>query len=347
MAVSLKKFIGYSFVIVFLVSCVTETVSDNPGSITPQISRSQPNIATPKPNQKNTNLPDFLLIPTTTPNQTQTTVSNEVMATYSAIQTLVSQYPRICNDTYSAPRFSPDGLWMKEVCYSEENQDLVLALSNKENHTVWKFPYKDYSLQIVGIPYGGMDILHWSGDGRYVYFFSYLGGDGGECFYYYGPDRGSGLFRVDLQTGRTVTVFPPSDVNGWYGFSISPTDQHLVYGVKARDLNLLDMTTGRTIKVSSDERIDETGAYLWSDDGLNLVYSSLTRDSNGEIENYSLRLVDARTGSERTLLESPENCFVALSWDKKNILMIKKDYSESLIEFDLHTNTIVNEATLP
>jgi hypothetical protein len=63
---------------------------------------------------------------------------------------------------------------------------------------------------------------------------------------------------------------------------------------------------------------------------------------------YSLRLVDAQTGSERILLESPDKCFAARSWSDNNILTIEsydKNYDRTSVEYDLNLNKIISGAT--
>jgi Tol biopolymer transport system component len=192
------------------------------------------------------------------------------------------------------------------------------------------------------MPDGGMSVVHWTKDGRSAYFYSFLGGDGGECFYS-GGDRGSGLFRIDLQSGQTMPILSPNTNFWWYGFSVSPTDRRLVYGVQAKDLKILDITTGELISINSASNFDEGGGFLWSSDGLKLVYSALRQ--NGEVYNYSLRLVDTQSGSERILLESTQDCFEAVEWTKGNVLTIEKDYGKEVIEFDLNSNSIIRETT--
>jgi len=178
-----------------------------------------------------------------------------------------------------------------------------------------------------------------------VYFLSSIGGSGAECFYYYrNSERGEGLFRLDLQTGQTNAVFPPS--NGWYSFAFSPTDRRLVYGLSARDLKILDLTTGEIVDVASGSDNYETGGYLWSPDGLQLVYSVLTRDEQDERDKYSLRLVDARSGIEQILFEAPDQCFSAVSWITNDVFVFERygsDDGRTLIEYDL--NTFIHEST--
>jgi len=57
-----------------------------------------------------------------------------------------------------------------------------------------------------------------------------------------------------------------------------------VYGEQAKDLKFLDLMDGKKSKITSEESNYETGGYLWSSDGIQLVYSLLTYDEPGERE---------------------------------------------------------------
>ncbi len=150
----------------------------------------------------------------------------------------MSQFPRICKDNYYQSGYSHDGLWLVELCYSENDQDLIMTLSNRKTQVLWKLLYQDYLPKMDFVPDGGMSVVHWSNDGRYTYFTAFLGGDGGECFYGNQLETGTGLFRLDLQTGRTTAILPPNDSYYWYSFSVSPTDRRLVYGVHSLNLKI-------------------------------------------------------------------------------------------------------------
>src|SRR5215211_7236137 len=139
----------------------------------------------------------FTPSPSISPSQTQPVFDQAIYdGTLVAAQTRVAQFPSVCKEGYSHQNFSPNGLWMEELCYSAEDQDLILTLSNSENQILWKLLYQDYLPPMDFIPDGGMSVVHWSNDGRYAYFNSFLGGDGGECFVD-GWDSGAGLFRLD------------------------------------------------------------------------------------------------------------------------------------------------------
>ena len=226
-----------------------------------------------------------------------------------------------------------------------------MRLSNSETKTLWKVPYQDYIPHTGFIADGEISVTHWSNDGRYAYFSSYSHGSGGEC-YVLNTKGGFGLFRIDLQNGKITHVLPLNDNSKWYGFSFLPTDQRLVYlnyKDHERDLEILQLATGEAISISSVSDFNEGGGFLWSQDDLMLVYSTVfhTNISENMEVKYTLRLVNTQTGNERILLKSPRNCYTAISWTEDNILTLTKNYNESLIEFDLNSNSIISETATP
>lgn len=274
-------------------------------------------------------------------------------STQTVFQTEVAKFPRLCpNDTpYFSEKtesFSPDGLWLGEPCLSSEDKDFVLTFSNKKTQVTWKMFYHDY-IPNVGFADGGMRMAHWSSDSKYVYFHTWLGGSVGECFYE-GYDTGVGLFRVDLQTGQPKEVLPLFNENSvWYGFSFSPTDRWLVYGIRTLDLVIVDIITGESINVAHEKDFSQGGGYIWSPDGLRFVYSTVKYRPNhvGGREGYTLRLVDAKTGVERILLESKTSCYLVKEWKDNNVLLIEydyddKNYNRAIMEYDLDSNTIIS-----
>jgi hypothetical protein len=274
--------------------------------------------------------------------------------TQSVFQTAIAQFPHRCPDDipYYSDRtesFSPDGLWLGELCLNFKDQYFGLIFTNKKTGVIWKLPYDDYIPNVESAD-GGMRVAHWSNDSRYAYFHTSLGGSIGECFYE-GYDTGVGLFRLDLQTGQTTQILPLNDNSVSYGFSFSPIDKWLVYGIETVDLVIFDITTGESINVAHKEEFSQGGGYVWSPDGLRFVFSSLKyRPDKIERESYTLRLVDAQTGVERILLESKTNCYLARKWQENNILLIEhydENYNRALMEYDLNSDTIINASASP
>jgi Tol biopolymer transport system component len=279
-------------------------------------------------------------------------------ATQTVFQTEVAKFPRLCpNDIpYFSERtksFSPDGLWLGQPCLSSEYKDFVLTFSNKKSQVIWNMFYHDY-IPDVDFADGGMRVVHWSNDSRYAYFKTSLGGSVGECFYE-GYDTGVGLFRVDLQTGQTKEILPLFNENSvWYGFSFSPTDRWLVYGIRTLDLVIVDIMTGESISVTHEKDFSQGGGYVWSPDGLRFVYSTVKYLPNnvGGREGYTLRVVDAKTGVERILLESKTSCYLVQGWKDNNVLLIEYDYDDEnynrvIMEYDLDSNAIISASATP
>ena len=339
------RLVSISVFIVFLVGCDTASSTSDPTSITPQLSQPVPTAEGLESLSTITALRTPTSIPSVTPNITQTAFAQDMISAQFAEQALVAQYPRICKNLSTPRKFSPNGLWMVELCYGEDDNSLILTLSNRERHDLWKLVYRDYISVTDFVPDGGLSVVHWSNDEKYAYFNSYVNASGGECFVRGDvADGGMGLFRLDLNTGNISTILPLKDNFGWYGYSFSPTDRRLVYGAYARELKILDINTGKLININPIIDLSERGGYLWSPDGLELVYSTVLYNELSEPIAYSLRLVDAQFGIERILLESPEECFSAISWTEDNILTLEKNYGEVLVEFDLDSNKIISEA---
>ena len=284
----------------------------------------------------------MLLVGCDTTNSTSKPTSITPHFSQSIMQTETAQSPSVCKDIYSYPRYSPDGLWLEKLCYSELDHSLIMTLSNSESQVLWKLLYQDYIPHIDFVPDdGGIAVVHWSNDGRYAYFSSYSNGSGGGCFV---PNshEGWGLFRLDLKTGNIKTILPLVDTKMvWYGFSFSPTDRQLVYGVGAKNFIILDMITGESLNINHEKDFDDGGGFIWTQNGLEFVYSTGTFTSKSEI--YSLRLVNVRTGSEQILLEANNSCYLATEWKDNNTVLIEQNglYSQkTTLEYDLKTNAV-------
>ena len=294
--------------------------------------------------------PSFTPMPSRTPNLTQTATYRDNATAQSAEQTVIAQYPRICkkSNSYAPPNYSPEKLWMEEFCFSEADDSPILTLSNKETQVLWKMVYRDF-IENMGAG-DGLGVVHWSPDQKYAYFASFPAMDYRMC--YLGRNSqyfGEGLFRLDLQTGDVRTILPLQDNFSSYDFSFSPTGRRLIYKTYPSDLIILDIKTGESVSVKSADNNQSGGGYLWSSDGLTLVYSTVIYSEIFEPIAYSLRLVDAQSGSERILLESPDNCFSALTWETNSVLIVEREGEGSegrtIIEYDLNSNKIINEST--
>ena len=340
-----SRFLMIFVMFVILMGCSTKNSVTESNSIPTQLSQSIAEGENLEQLPTVTARPSSTPLPSATANQTQTAIFQSNSSTHFAEQTRIAQYPRICTDRYAPLQYSPDKFWLEELCYSEADQDLILTLSNKATQVLWKLNYRDY---VDFMPDGGMSVVYWSNDGRYAYFNSYLATSGGYCYMSGNVlNHGTGLFRLDLDTGNTNAILPWKENSAGYSFSFSPTGRRLVYEAFSLGVKVLDLKSGQVINISSAAEFSEVGGYLWSADGLQVVYSTVLSVVDG-MGNYSIRIADSQSGTERILLESTEDCFAARAWTEDNIITIEsydKNYNRTLIEYDLNSKKIIREAT--
>ncbi|HEU0296174.1 MAG TPA: hypothetical protein VFR47_25790 [Anaerolineales bacterium] len=343
-----SRFIINFVALMILMGCSTANSTSNPIAVTTAPSELIPEFEGIEHSPTFTARPSSTPLPSAAPNLTQTEIFQAMASTQQAEQTMVASFSRVCKDNYDPRSFSPDGLWMVEYCSSEDDQSPILTFSNKDTNVIWKMVYRDYIQQGEFLPDGGLAVVHWSNDDRYVYFNSYVSGSGGECFVSGNVlNYGKGLFRLDLQTGITTAILPLRENFVGYDFSFSPTGRRMIYENNLGSLNILDLHSGQILNVVPVKQFRGAGGYLWSSDGLEFVYSTVLYNEISEPTAYSLRLVNAQSGGERILLESPENCFVAREW-VESILKIEsydENYDRTLIEYDLNSEAVLSEST--
>lgn len=116
----------------------------------------------------------------------------------------------------------------------------------------------------------------WTADGNYLYLvpITYPRGSG---FYARGYFIDGGiLYRLNLITGQLEDLF--SDVQGIYGFSLSPDDQYLAFVTPAeRDVvNIWDMSSDEIAVIELGEEYDMAGAFAWTPDSSKLLFAAAT-----------------------------------------------------------------------
>jgi WD40 repeat protein len=253
-------------------------------------------------------------------------------------------FPTGCDNRYPFS-VSADGEWIADVeCYLP---DSTLVVMNKSGTLHWEIHYNDYSY----LPdYGYVYIEHWSNDSRYLYFSTAYFGDGGYCFVGY-DDGGFGLFRLDVQTGIIATILPlrRSEYKQYYKqyvWSFSPTGRRFIYEQSKNTVGIWDLYTGEITSVLQlPENNIRAGGFLWSQDGLQIIYTVAWLDNN-ERYHSKLYLTDLTTNSTYILMTPPdEKCIWAPSWAEKAVLNIEivddNNFESYRIVFDTNSNQII------
>ena len=121
-----------------------------------------------------------------------------------------------------------------------------------------------------------MQLYHWSKDGNFAYLIpSFCCVDVPQDIFFNGFQRGVGLYRLDLKTGKLAVVLPPSptSVDAGYAFSFSLNDKYLAYlGLEnLNEINVNTLKTGSVEKISLN-KYDFCGRFTWSADSKKLAF---------------------------------------------------------------------------
>ncbi|MEN6522439.1 MAG: hypothetical protein ABFD14_01820 [Anaerolineaceae bacterium] len=214
---------------------------------------------------------------------------------------------------------APDGSWVAIHCgYSyDENKFLEIASKNGDH---WKLDFMDFlpekSVQ-DGIPMGSLYPVHWSSDGGYLYFVSYISADGGGmCFYGIGV---SGLFRIEVQTGFISTVLPKTADFQGYEFTFSPNGRWLAYYLDSP--NLLDLQTGKEITLPGNNVMYAN--LTWSPDGKELAYVTCNPDMvDYSVERSTVEVFSLESQTSEQIIEMEDYAFHIEAWNNDQMLRI-------------------------
>jgi len=109
--------------------------------------------------------------------------------------------------------------------------------------------------------------IHWSKDGRQLYFSGPLPQEGGRRAW----------FRRDMQTGEVTELFkPPSNFSKW---KMSPNGKQIAYhDWKTNEIKVIPVTGGEPrVVVKMKDMENNWGAKFWTPDGRYLVYADRER----------------------------------------------------------------------
>jgi beta-lactamase regulating signal transducer with metallopeptidase domain/WD40 repeat protein len=155
--------------------------------------------------------------------------------------------PKIKGYNYYSLAVCPTGHWLAVWGYIEDGLKWRVLLIDLETN----------ELTEVKQP-GNFVNVHWSKDGRWLYFGGFLPGESRDA-----------LFRRDMQTGKVTELFdPPSKFGSW---TISPDGQQIAYsGSKPGAIKVIPVTGGEPRVVA---KVKNASSMFWTPDGRYLVYA--------------------------------------------------------------------------
>lgn len=237
-------------------------------------------------------------------------------------------------DSIQLTSFSPHQHW--EALQCEHNDQQVLDLANKDGrNTVLLFTdYLDEEdLEYGMIPMGYLSPEYWTADGKSLYFFSYVANDGGGvCFYGFGY---SGLWKIELETGKISTVLPVRPSLEGYYFSFSPDGRYLAY--IHNQPTVRDLDTG--IEYELPVKGDTSANLAWSTGGENLYFVSCTIDAALQQEKETV-LYKYSLSSKKLSTVFKNNGYLSIeSFDGDRQLIARSEGSEGTIKIEIDPQT--------
>jgi len=177
--------------------------------------------------------------------------------------------------------------------------------------------------------------VHWSVDGRYLYFTLAPYVDGFVLYM-----DGSGLQRLDLDDGQVTEVL--ASEGELQSFSISPASDLLAYVRSAEGfewLILRDLGTGEERQWKLTDAPAQAGSFSWSPNASELVLL-VTQGFSQEEALTDLVLVDLRSGTQERLLEQDPRIFYRMLWIDEHTLYLE-DWTVTGWSLDLQTGEMI------
>ncbi len=243
---------------------------------------------------------------------------------------------------------SPDGQWKVEALLASPTDPLALfdrlglsldyarlTVYQLSGAQVWT-PYEEWSETGLGDSY--ISDLHWSADGRYLYFMHSGNADG--C----GTPFVTNLRRVNLVDGSLSEI--PLDGLGFDVVTLSPDARLLVYRVEA-GMRVYNLESGSAhIFPYTWPGNSFAHAYAWSPDGrqiafnLNENYCDFSEDFRS-----SILILDLESGAIRDITGNrPRTTPLVLGWPEADQLRVDRD---GVYLLDLNTGAISVDTQLP
>lgn len=261
----------------------------------------------------NTTAPMATTLPAALPSLTPTQpVETTVTLTPPAAETLLRE------------SISPDERWKAQVYLTGTGsaQSVRFVVSNDAGALTWEVERQPFSDSHPG-GFAFPRPLHWSADGRYLYFSHLSIGDG--CYAGDLP-AGDSVQRVDLASGQVENIAP----GGRY-IRFSPDDRYLAafaYGSNALEIYSLDgklQTSFQALLDSSQVGMELDWRYpIWSPDGDALIYSIVSGVCD-QWQGYQSWIVraDLDDQTQTFLVEADDRLLTPLAWSEPERILVR------------------------
>ena len=234
---------------------------------------------------------------------------------WAAITTQIAALP----DSESWTEPSPDGKWnavgrtKTETGFFLGEQELYytqLKVVSADQSVEWPLVEE---ISPYGLGYTTPEPLHWSADGRYLYYTNRPHVDGCGLFV-----TGSDLWRVDLADGSVTQVLP----QGAQSYSFSADDSQAAYVTwnTPPELVLHDLVTGEERRLVLD--FEDAGAVVWSPDSAMLALTGAEKPCQAGWA-HAIVVIEPSNLTPRTLLPPDERLFTTKNWREAGKILLE------------------------
>ena len=221
---------------------------------------------------------------------------------------------------------SPDGIWQIEGLNAlpkagEEQYYTEMHVKNTDGSVEWR-PVATW--RNFGLGYTTPQPLHWSPDGRYLYFTNAPVPDGCGLFV-----NASDLQRLDLISGELQEILP---TNSTGSLAIAPDGKTVAYS-HADEVVLLDLATSdyKSQKVVTEESSLQLGNFTWSPDSQQVAFTIAYAPCQPPAWSHGILSMDAQSLSITTLLEPDQRRFTITAWTEGAQLLLADTEQQSWV----------------
>lgn len=212
---------------------------------------------------------------------------------------------------------SPNDVWQVEGLTAlpktgGEQYYTEMRVNKADGSAAW-LPVATWSS--FGLGYTTPQPVHWSPDGRYLYFTNAPVSDGCALFV-----NASDLQRLDLTNGEVQEVLP---ANTTWSLAIAPDGKTVAYS-KGVEVALQDLTTGdvKLQKITDGESNIQVGNFIWSPDSRQLAFTLAYAPCQPPDWSHSILSIDAQSLTTTTLLDQDQRRFIVMDWPESSQLLL-------------------------
>jgi len=250
---------------------------------------------------------------------------------WETIAALMSEIPD--SENWTEP--SPNGKW---TAVGRIKIDTGIFQGEKEiYYTQLKVISADQSVEWIlveeispfGLGYTTPEPLHWSADGRYLYFTNRPHADGCGLFV-----TGSDLWRADLADGSITQVLP----EGAQSYAFSPDGTLVAYMSWSTppELALHNLGTGEERRVVLG--FENAGAIVWSPDGAMLALTGAQKPCQAGW-NHTIVAMELIVLTPQTLLPPDERLYITRGWQETGKILLE-DFDRDLFWLDVESGEV-------